>query len=182
MKRLLNGAPILALLALLLGSSVASADPHNPGLPGGQPTQPNWYQYVNISCASSYYQTTQCQVQGYIQSVQLVQQWGQTPCYYGYNWGYNQYGLWVSNGCSGYFQVQLQGYNPPPPPPPQEISLPTVHIGSKGQSYYCPSSYQGYPFSRAEIAAYHNPQQSYNGCYIPDKSASCSITCFYRQW
>jgi DUF3011 family protein len=62
-----------------------------------------WQQRV-VRCESDNYGFRQCPVPTNGQ-VRLVRQLSDTPCRRGQNWGYNQRGIWVDNGCAGEFRV-----------------------------------------------------------------------------
>ncbi|MBX3726583.1 MAG: DUF3011 domain-containing protein [Xanthomonadales bacterium] len=47
----------------------------------------------------------------------LVRQLSAAPCVPGRTWGWDQQGVWVSQGCSGEFAVRRAGGGPPPRPP-----------------------------------------------------------------
>ncbi len=141
-------------------------------------------QRVNVNCSSHDDRYERCYVGGDIRDVRLYRQNSNSACIEGRSWGYDRDSIWVDRGCRGEFEVRLSnggghggGHGGGRP---RYATLGPVSIGSQGQSYYCPNQYQGLPFSYADIQNYNGAQQSYNGCYIQNKSASCNITCYYQ--
>ncbi len=61
-----------------------------------------------------------------------------------------------------------------------EIQGPSANLGSKGQQFFCPPSFAGRTFSRADVMGNNGAEQFSNGCIIPNKSASCTVACWYR--
>ena len=45
----------------------------------------------------------------------IAQQQSQAPCIQGRSWGWDQRGIWVSQGCSAIFSFAAGGGPPPPP-------------------------------------------------------------------
>jgi hypothetical protein len=79
--------------------------------------------------------------------VALVKSFGETPCLLGKTWGYDNTGIWVSDGCSGEFIAGQQTQ------PPQTNGKPLEHIpnagfllytGEKGEIYFRLFSYARY--------------------------------------
>lgn len=80
--------------------------------------------------------------------VVLRRQLSDAACVRGRTWGYDQRGVWVTQGCKGEFQVA--GSAPPPPPPHNTGPLPPPYRGqmvvckSNGyQQAYCPIDTRG---------------------------------------
>src|SRR5262245_28496368 len=80
--------------------------------------------------------------------VVLARSTGSAPCLLGKTWGYDDTGIWVSDGCSGEFVVG-QATQPTPP----ERTRPLEHVpnvgfllynGDKGQIYFRLFSYARY--------------------------------------
>ncbi len=63
-----------------------------------------------IHCASEGYQYNSCAVGGYADSIYLVRQTSRTQCVEDQNWGFdnNRNAIWVTNGCSGDFEVNSE--------------------------------------------------------------------------
>jgi hypothetical protein len=61
--------------------------------------------------------------------VELTRQISRGPCVQGQSWGYDQRGIWVSNGCRGEFAVVLA-------PPPRIVACDSV----KKRRQYCPAN------------------------------------------
>ena len=81
--------------------------------------------------------------------VALVRSFGETPCLLGKTWGYDDSGIWVSDGCSGEFIAGQQTQ----PQPAQTKEKPLEHIpnagfllytGEKGEIYFRLFSYARY--------------------------------------
>ncbi len=124
-----------------------------------------------IRCGSHDGKYTYCRVSGRVTDAWLVHQNSDRPCREDRTWGWDNGGVWVDDGCRGEFDVETR---------PEEVAAPTVTLHSKGDSYYCPSTYQGLNYSRADVRGTGNARISSDGCSIPDKSSDCSVTCYYR--
>lgn len=70
-----------------------------------------------IRCQSRNFQYQFCPSNGEVIDASLVFQDSQAACIRGRTWGWNNGGVWVSNGCSGRFRVETFRPLPPPLPP-----------------------------------------------------------------
>jgi hypothetical protein len=124
------------------------------GARGTAATQAN--QAAVVSCASKPGQRTNCPADTSA-GVVLQRSFGEAPCLLGRSWGYDQTGIWVSDGCSGDF---ITGRAAPPettkPKPLQHI--PNVGFllfdGEKGQIYFRLFSYGRYLNQRNLVETY----------------------------
>jgi hypothetical protein len=91
-------AGALAALALLLFADPASAQ-------------------FRMQCESRNYQYQFCPAGDRVVSARLLGQRSRAPCILGRTWGWQQGGLWVTEGCEGDFEVRTS-HAPPPPPRP----------------------------------------------------------------
>ena len=77
----------------------------------------------------------------------LLRSAGDAPCLLGRTWGYDQAGVWVSDGCSGEFGTGPVGEQEPSKPRPLS-HIPNVGFllfdGDKGQIYFRLFSYGRY--------------------------------------
>jgi hypothetical protein len=108
-----------------------------------------------INCASKQGRHEYCRVQtdGY---VRLDEQYSDTPCVAGRTWGYDDWGIWVDNGCRAKFIVGRRGYYDNPRRRSRDAdrrdyydqSAPAARsltCASKGERYnYCPADTSGY--------------------------------------
>jgi hypothetical protein len=108
-----------------------------------------------VDCASKQGQHQYCRVQtdGY---VRLDEQYSDTPCVAGRTWGYDDWGIWVDNGCRARFIVGRRGYYDEPRRRRRDAderdyydeSAPaarTIRCASKGGGYtYCATDTSGY--------------------------------------
>jgi hypothetical protein len=63
-------------------------------------------QPLTVQCDSIGRTPSYCDIQGVvISSARLVQQTSSAPCIEGRSWGYTNSNIWVTNGCSGIFEV-----------------------------------------------------------------------------
>jgi hypothetical protein len=78
-----------------------------PSLASGQaePVDPPMRAAVTISCASDPGERTSCPADT-SRGVVLLRSAGQAPCLLGKSWGYDDQGVWVSDGCSAEFLVR----------------------------------------------------------------------------
>lgn len=58
-----------------------------------------------VHCASNGYRYNSCAINGYADTAYLVRQTSRTNCVEGQNWGFDNNSIWVSDGCSGDFEV-----------------------------------------------------------------------------
>jgi len=122
-----------------------------PDAPPGDVTAPD-----SISCASRTGQRQHCAADTSA-GVALVKSTGEAPCLLGKTWGYDDSGIWVSDGCSGEFVAgrAAQGET--------EQKKPLEHIpnlgfllydGEKGQIYFRLFSYARYLNQRSLDSTY----------------------------
>lgn len=78
---------------------------------------------VTIGCASTGNDRTYCPANT-TDGVVLVRSTGSTACILGRNWGYDQRGIWVSEGCSGEFATKddLLPVQPPDGSPAKDVT------------------------------------------------------------
>ena len=79
-------------------SAPAGGEAVKPTTPA-QPAKP-----VTLNCASDVGQRIHCEAETSA-GVALVRSTGAAPCLLGKTWGYDDSGIWVSDGCSGQFVV-----------------------------------------------------------------------------
>ena len=108
-----------------------------------------------INCASEQGRHRYCRVQtgGY---VRLDEQLSDAACVAGRTWGYDDWGIWVDNGCRARFVVGRRGYYDEPRRRPRDYderdyydesarSARSLRCASKGGKYnYCPADTSGY--------------------------------------
>lgn len=92
--------------------------PGYPGHPPGYPPHPGYppgpgypaprYEYIQIHCGDGGWYQQQCYTGGRVVRAQLRYQRSSTPCLPNRTWGVNYNSIWVSNGCSGVFDVQIE--------------------------------------------------------------------------
>ena len=70
----------------------------------------------SLLCESRDYQQNYCGTNVRLSRVWVSQQQSNAPCIQGRTWGFDQRGIWVSQGCSAVFSF-VAGGGPPPPPP-----------------------------------------------------------------
>jgi len=73
-----------------------------PGRPGGQ----------RVSCESRNYQQQICPIGQQITVAWVIEQRSSAPCIQGQTWGYQNNEIWVNQGCSADFGVQVYGSAP----------------------------------------------------------------------
>ncbi|MEO8485061.1 MAG: DUF3011 domain-containing protein [Betaproteobacteria bacterium] len=66
-----------------------------------------------VSCQSRNFQHQFCPTAGEVVQATLARQESKASCIQGRTWGWNNSGVWVSNGCSGRFRVET--FRPGPP-------------------------------------------------------------------
>jgi hypothetical protein len=117
----------------------------NPGgAQGTAPTQAN--QAAAVSCVSKPGQRTHCAADTSA-GVVLQRSFGEAPCLLGKSWGYDQAGIWVSDGCSGDFITARAAPEATTKPRPLQ-HIPNVGFllveGEKGEVYFRLFSYGRY--------------------------------------
>ena len=82
-----------------------------------------------LACESHEYRRNYCaaQTEGY---ARLINQKSSSACVQGRTWGYDRGGIWVTNGCSGVFEVGGGSRPGPPPQPPHGGGIPGWAVGS----------------------------------------------------
>lgn len=82
-----------------------------------------------LTCESHEYRRNYCpaQTEGY---ARLLNQKSSSACVQGRTWGFDRGGIWVTQGCSGVFEVGGGGSRPPGPPPPYAGGVPGWAIGT----------------------------------------------------
>ncbi|MBM4254271.1 MAG: DUF3011 domain-containing protein [Deltaproteobacteria bacterium] len=110
-------------------------------------------QSINCASESGRHQYCRAQTDGY---VRLDEQYSDAPCVAGRTWGYDDWGVWVDNGCRARFIVGRRDYYNEPRKRPRDYdrrdyydeSAPaaqTTRCASKGGRYsYCPTDTGGY--------------------------------------
>jgi hypothetical protein len=86
---------------------------------------------TTVSCASKPGERTQCAADTSA-GVVLVRSTGSAACLLGKTWGYDQTGVWVTDGCAGEFALG-QGAAPGAPAPAPEARKPTERIEMWGE-------------------------------------------------
>ena len=136
-------ALVLALGVLLLLLAIAAT------CAAQEPGQPEARTIVTVTCSSTGTERTQCPADT-SKGVILARSTGQAPCLLGKTWGYDDQGVWVSEGCSAVFVV---GPKTPAQPAEPEKKKPLSHIpnagfliveGDKGEVYVRLFSYVRY--------------------------------------
>jgi hypothetical protein len=101
-------------------------------------TQASTAQTTPLVCASEPGGRRQCAADTSA-GVALIKSTGTTPCLLGKNWGYDSAGVWVSDGCSGEFQLgqAVSATSQPIAPPPDVPQEPIETWGefSPGQGF-----------------------------------------------
>jgi hypothetical protein len=91
------------------------------------------YAQPEVRCESRNYQYQFCSTNGEVVGARITHQDSRSPCIQGQTWGWSRNGLWVSNGCSGRFQVDT--FRPGPP----SWGGNTLTCNSRGFNYeFCP--------------------------------------------
>ncbi len=135
---------LCVLVGLLIrGSVFAQATP-----PATQPATPADTQSAGqnrISCESQPGQRQQCPADTSA-GVALVSSSGASPCLLGKTWGYDDTGIWVSDGCSGEFVAGQTNQQPEKKKPLEHIPNLgfLLYDGEKGQIYFRLFSYTRY--------------------------------------
>src|SRR5262245_371480 len=88
-------------LVMLLATSAGAQDAKQPAEPAPPPTQ---ISETSLSCTSKPGETNHCAADTSA-GVLLNRSTGAAPCLLGKTWGYDQKGVWVSDGCSAEFTV-----------------------------------------------------------------------------
>jgi Protein of unknown function (DUF3011) len=92
-----------------LAASPPDADPASPDAATPPATMPT-AEDLTVSCSSKIGERNQCPADT-SKGVALMRSSGEAPCLLGKTWGYDDQGIWVSDGCSGLFVV---GHELPP--------------------------------------------------------------------
>ena len=127
---ILSARTSLSCLAwcFFVGVSTASAQPPN-----------------HVSCESRAGERQHCPATT-ASGVALVTSTGPTACLLGKTWGYDDTGIWVSDGCSGEFVAGPAESQPPKDKPPEHVPNLgfLLYNGEKGQLYFRLFSYARY--------------------------------------
>ena len=115
---------------------------------GGQAASPNATKAAeqnHISCESQAGERQHC-LATTSAGVALVKSTGPTACLLGKTWGYDDTGIWVSDGCSGEFVAGPAEQQPQKEKPPEHIPNLgfLLYNGEKGQIYFRLFSYARY--------------------------------------
>jgi len=136
----------VAIVGVLLLPSVGLAQPIDPDPPLSEAQAPQAPR--RFTCSSSAGSREHCAADTSA-GVALLQSSGSAPCLLGKTWGYDDTGVWVSDGCSGEF---VGGPNPPPEGTQEKQKAPQhvpnagflLYDGEKGQIYFRLFSYARY--------------------------------------
>jgi hypothetical protein len=90
---------------------------------------------ARISCESRDYHRNYCPAGGNIASARLVVQQSRSACIQGRTWGYDNRGIWVTQGCSGEFDFRWSREPMPTPGPGRQIACESRNF----QQNFCPS-------------------------------------------
>ncbi len=110
----------LAALVLLLATAAVSG--------AQEPGQPEPRTIFTVTCSSTGTERTQCPADT-SRGVILARSTGQAPCLLGKTWGYDDQGVWVSEGCSAVFVV---GPKTPVQPAEAEKKKPLSYVPNAG--------------------------------------------------
>jgi Protein of unknown function (DUF3011) len=147
---LLSGAPLRCLAQQTPQTGVTPPD----GTPTPSSTQPA--PAVRVTCSSTAGVRQHCAADT-SSGVVLARSFGEAACLLGKTWGYDETGVWVSDGCSGEFAVvsapteERETARPPQYVPNAGFLL---YDGEKGQIYFRLFSYARYLNQRNLDAAY----------------------------
>jgi hypothetical protein len=108
---------------------------------------------ARVACESRNFQYQFCPVDSDVTGAFLVTQRSRSACLQGQSWGWTRRGIWVTNGCSGVFDVQ--GFRPPPPSFGERISCDSRNF----QHQFCPT---GTPVINAQLVR----QRSRSACIL----------------
>jgi hypothetical protein len=90
---------------------------------------------ARITCESRNFQRNYCSTGQRIASVRLVVQQSRSPCIQGRTWGYDNNGIWVTQGCSAEFDFRPSGSPAPGPGPGRQIACSSQNF----QHRFCPT-------------------------------------------
>jgi Protein of unknown function (DUF3011) len=94
-----------------------------------------------INCESKNYQQEFCAT-GPIASAWMVAQRSQSPCIQGQTWGFQNNGIWVSQGCAADFAFQVAAAPPPVVAQNRPGGIRVVCESRNYQQQYCPTGQQ----------------------------------------
>ena len=106
-----RAAAVVALIVLC--ASPSSAQSAVPAAADHGATEPT---IAPFACASKEGQRTRCPADTSA-GVALMKSTGPSACILGNTWGYDKAGVWVTDGCSGEFQIGQSAAAPAPPTP-----------------------------------------------------------------
>jgi hypothetical protein len=141
---------VAAALAAASVAAHAAADPQAESAPPTTVAQQN-----RVSCASQPGERQYCAADT-SSGVALASSSGSSPCLLGKTWGYDDTGIWVSDGCSGEFvagQTTQQAEKEKPLEHIPNIGF-LLYNGEKGQIYFRLFSYARYLNQRNIDASY----------------------------
>jgi hypothetical protein len=148
-------------LSLFLGvstrvSAQTTSDTPSPGAAAQQASGAPATSQAQVTCASAPGEREVCAAD-VSAGVALVRSYGEAPCLLGRTWGYDDTGIWVSDGCSGEFIAgQAATEKPERTKPPGYIPNAgfLLYDGDKGQIYFRLFSYARYLNQRNIDATY----------------------------
>lgn len=112
------GVPAAALILGLAGAAAARELPAPDPAPADQAP-------VRVVCESRPGGREHCTANT-AQGVMLVRSYGEAPCLLGKSWGYDDQGVWVSDGCAAEFVVHAMPETKAAPVPPAPSPTPAV--------------------------------------------------------
>jgi hypothetical protein len=88
-----------------------------------------------LVCESRNFERNYCATGQRISGVRLVHQRSRARCAEGRTWGYDNGGIWVTDGCSGEFEFKRSSSHRPPPARGRQIACASRNF----EQQYCPS-------------------------------------------
>jgi len=142
-----DDSTIAAAVASLMPAS-ASSDNSNQGAQAPPAPQPPAVEQIRIPCSSKIGdQRVECSADTSA-GVVLVNSIGGAPCLLGRTWGYDNSGIWVSDGCSGEFIAGRPNAQTAKPKPRPLEHVPNagflLYTGDEGEIYFRLFSYARY--------------------------------------
>ena len=140
--RILPG--LFLVLIFVFTVPLAAQETREP--PGGQNTAPPQVSPVTVPCSSNLGERSSCAADT-SKGVVLLRSTGDAPCLLGRTWGYDDKGVWVSDGCSAEFATGPAA-EPETTTPKAPAYVPNAGFllfdGDKGQIYFRLFSYGRY--------------------------------------
>jgi hypothetical protein len=156
MGRIFERGAFAAILAVMLAGHLYSQAETGPSpaqqtpAPAGTPTAGNQVPaaQIRITCESKPGAREHCAVNTSA-GVALLRSFGDSPCLLGKTWGYDDTGIWVSDGCSGEFFAGLQTQAQPTQTKEKPLEyVPNagflLYSGENGEVYFRLFSYARY--------------------------------------